>query len=63
MTAGSDSHIPQTIGRAYSEVECKSKDTMSILAAIVSGSVSPVGSPVRATERLRKMFYGKREGP
>jgi predicted metal-dependent phosphoesterase TrpH len=63
MTAGSDSHIPQTIGRAYSEVECKSTDTVSVMAAIASGSVSPVGSPVTATERLRKMFFGKREGP
>ena len=59
MTAGSDSHIPPTIGRAYSEVECRSKGAISILAAIVSGSVSPVGSPVRSTERLRKMLYRK----
>src|SRR5712692_6967071 len=27
MTAGSDSHIPQTIGRAFTEVECRSKNT------------------------------------
>ncbi len=60
MTAGSDSHIPQTIGRAYTEVECKSKDTGSILASIVSGSVSPVGGSIRSVERLRKMFYRKR---
>jgi len=61
MTAGSDSHIPQTIGRAYTEVECRSKDTGSVLASLRAGSVSPVGRPVRATERLRKRFYGKRE--
>src|SRR5205807_367734 len=61
MTAGSDSHIPQTIGRAYTEVECRSKDTGSVLATLRAGSVSPVGRPVRATERLRKLFYGKRE--
>ncbi len=61
MTAGSDSHIPQTIGRAYTEVECGSKDTGCVLASLVSGSVSPVGSPVRATERVRKLFYRKRE--
>src|SRR5467141_4852674 len=61
MTAGSDSHIPQTIGRAYTEVECRSKDTGSVLASLRSGAVSPVGRPVRATERLRKLFYGKRE--
>ena len=61
MTAGSDSHIPQTIGRAYTEIECGSRDTGSILASLVSGSVSPVGRSVRANERFRKMFYRKRE--
>jgi predicted metal-dependent phosphoesterase TrpH len=61
MTAGSDSHIPQTIGRAYTEIECGSKDTESVLAALRSGYVTPVGSPVRASERFCKLFYRKRE--
>jgi predicted metal-dependent phosphoesterase TrpH len=61
MTAGSDSHIPETIGRAYTEVECESRNTGSVLAALRSGSVGPVGSSVRVTERFRKMFLGKRE--
>ena len=62
MTAGSDSHIPKTIGRAYTEIECGSRNTGSILASLVSGSVSPVGRSVRAIERFRKMFYRKLEG-
>ena len=62
MTAGSDSHIPETIGRAYTEVESPSKDTESVLAAMRSGSVAPFGRAVRASERFRKMFHGKREG-
>jgi len=62
MTAGSDSHIPQTIGRAYTEIECGSRNTGSILASLVSGSVSPVGRSVLAIERFRKMFYRKLEG-
>ena len=62
MTAGSDSHIPETIGRAYTEVECRSKDTRSVLASVRSGSMTPFGRPVRATERFRKLFYAKREG-
>jgi predicted metal-dependent phosphoesterase TrpH len=62
MTAGSDSHIPRTIGRAYTEIECRSRDTGSILASLVSGSVTPFGRSVRAIERFRKMFYRKREG-
>jgi predicted metal-dependent phosphoesterase TrpH len=61
MTAGSDSHIPETIGRAYTEVESPSKDTESVLAALKSGLVSPVGGPIRVSERFRKMFHGKRE--
>ena len=61
MTAGSDSHIPETIGRAYTEVESPSKDSESVLAALRSGSVSPIGSSIRASERVRKMFHGKRE--
>jgi predicted metal-dependent phosphoesterase TrpH len=62
MTAGSDSHIPQTIGRAYTEVETRSRDTESILASLVAGSVSPVGRSIRTIERFRKMFNRKREG-
>ena len=62
MTAGSDSHMPQTIGRAYTEVETRSRDTESILASLVAGSVSPVGRSIRSIERFRKMLYRKREG-
>jgi predicted metal-dependent phosphoesterase TrpH len=61
MTAGSDSHIPETIGRAYTEVESRSKSIESVLAALKSGSITPLGGPIRATERVRKMFFGKRE--
>src|SRR5467141_959297 len=61
MTAGSDSHIPETVGRAYTEIECGSRDAGSILASLVSGAVSPVGRSVRANERYGKMFYRKRE--
>ena len=61
MTAGSDSHIPKTIGRAYTEIECGSREAGSILASIVSGSVSPIGRSVRVSERFWKTFYRKRE--
>ncbi len=61
MIAGSDSHIPETIGRAYTEVESPSKDTASVLAALRSGLVRPVGGPIRVSDRVRKMFHGKRE--
>jgi predicted metal-dependent phosphoesterase TrpH len=61
MTAGSDSHIPQTIGRAYTEIECDSKDIGQVQAAVKSGSLTPVGRPVRASERFRKIFLAKPE--
>ncbi|HEV2120012.1 MAG TPA: PHP domain-containing protein [Candidatus Bathyarchaeia archaeon] len=61
MTAGSDSHIPLTIGRAYSEIETGSKEVESVLAALKSGSVNPFGRPVQATERFRKILLGKKE--
>jgi len=61
MTAGSDSHIPETIGRAYTEVESPSKDTASVLAALKSGLITPVGGPIRVSERVRKVFHANRE--
>jgi len=61
MTAGSDSHIPETIGRAYTEVESPSENTASVMAALRSGLVTPVGGPIRVSERVRKMFHAKRE--
>ncbi len=61
MTAGSDSHIPETIGRAYTEIECESRNVNSVLAGLRSGSISPFGRPVRASERFRKMFLRKSE--
>ncbi len=53
--AGSDSHIPQTIGRAFTVVETDSRDIQSILDAIRKGSVNPSGRPIKALERVRKM--------
>ena len=58
--AGSDSHIPQTLGRAFTIVETDSDDIRSILNAIRDGRVTPVGRPIKASERLRKLaFHGK----
>lgn len=58
--AGSDSHIPQTVGRAFTVVDSESTEIESVLDAIRDGAVSPVGRPIRATERLRKMLLGQR---
>ncbi len=53
--AGSDSHIPQTVGRAFTVVETDSGDIQSILDAIRKGSVDASGRPIRVLERVRKM--------
>ncbi len=58
--AGSDSHIPQTVGRAFTVVETDSWDIGSILDAIRKGSVDPSGRPIRALERVRKMTLALR---
>lgn len=54
--AGSDSHIPQTVGRAFTVVETDSGDIRSILDAIRKGDVDPSGRPIRVFERVRKMI-------
>jgi predicted metal-dependent phosphoesterase TrpH len=53
---GSDSHIPQTVGIAYTVVESESDTPDSILAAIRAGSVRPEGRTVGLGNRFRKML-------
>ena len=61
MTGGSDSHIPDTLGRAYTEIESESRDVSSVIASLRAGRVSPFGRAVGMRERLRKRFYTIRE--
>ena len=60
MVAGSDSHIPQTIGRAYTVVDTDSGDIPGILDAIRKGSVTPSGRPISIWDRLRKTVLSTR---
>lgn len=60
QVAGSDSHIPQTIGRAYTVIEADSPDEGSILDAIRSGRTQPVGRQVSVGERIRKIVLNAR---
>lgn len=55
MVAGSDSHIPETIGDAYTLIETDSKNVSDILAAIRAGSVQPVGGPTTLGKKLLKV--------
>lgn len=54
--AGSDSHIPQTLGRAFTVVDTDSREISSILDAIRKDSVEAEGKPVRLRERLQKLL-------
>lgn len=56
QTAGSDSHIPETIGKAFTIVECQNRTIESVINAIRQGHTTPVGVPYRFTDRLRKLI-------
>jgi predicted metal-dependent phosphoesterase TrpH len=55
MVAGSDSHIPETVGDAYTLIDSDSKNVNDILNAIRAGSVQPVGGPTRLGKKLLKV--------
>jgi predicted metal-dependent phosphoesterase TrpH len=54
MTAGSDSHIPETIGNAFTIIECESLTVGSVLNAIRKGATTAQGRANTLGERLRK---------
>ena len=54
--AGSDAHIPQTVGRAFTLIDAKSDDIPSILDAIRNGAVTPYGRSNRMGDRFHKMI-------
>ena len=56
VTGGSDSHIPETIGRAYTFVESDSTEPDDVLKAIRLGRTSIGGSNTRITEWFSKHF-------
>jgi predicted metal-dependent phosphoesterase TrpH len=55
MVAGSDSHIPETVGDAYTLIDTDSKNVGDILNAIRAGFVQPVGRPTRLSKKLLKV--------
>jgi predicted metal-dependent phosphoesterase TrpH len=60
MVAGSDSHIPQTVGTAYTIVECDTSKPEAIVKAIGEGSVTPIPGTIRVSQRIRKIFLQSR---
>ena len=56
QTGGSDSHIPETIGKAFTIVDVDSRDVASVLDAIRDGRVAPEGRPYGFNDRVRKII-------
>jgi len=54
MVAGSDSHIPETVGDAYTLIDSSSNNIRDILNAIRAGSVEPEGQPTSVSKKLLK---------
>ena len=59
QTGGSDSHIPETIGRAYTVVETPSRDAEDIVRSIRGGLTTVHGTGTTIMERISKMLRKK----
>jgi predicted metal-dependent phosphoesterase TrpH len=57
QVGGSDSHIPQTIGDAYTVVDANSRDLKNILDAIKAGKVRAEGRATSVRNKIRKLSY------
>ena len=56
QTGGSDSHIPETFGRAYTMVESASREPEDVIKAIKEGRTNVVGHGIGLGDRLRRMW-------
>ena len=54
---GSDSHIPQTIGDAYTVVDSESRSIPDVLEGIKAGRVHAEGHATSIRNKLRKLSY------
>jgi predicted metal-dependent phosphoesterase TrpH len=54
---GSDSHIPQTIGDAYTVVDANSRNVSDVLEAIRAGRIHADGHATSIRNKLRKLSY------
>jgi predicted metal-dependent phosphoesterase TrpH len=52
-TGGSDSHIPGTVGRAYTILDAKERSAEGVLDALRKGRCSGEGRGITLGERLR----------
>lgn len=54
-TGGSDAHIPEVIGRAYTIIDADSRDTEDVIRAIGRGYTEPSGGGVTLKERFKQL--------
>jgi predicted metal-dependent phosphoesterase TrpH len=55
VTGGSDSHLPQTIGDAYTVIEAASRSVDDVIEGIRKGRTQAYGKPVSLLNRVRKL--------
>jgi len=60
LTGGSDSHIPETIGRSYTVVESDSPEPDDVIKAIKLGHTSVCGTYTRISEWFSKNLRNKK---
>ena len=63
QVAGSDSHIPQTIGDSYTIVQSATRNAQDIIGAVRAGSVQPQGHATSVTNKMRKLRYKLAQEP
>lgn len=56
VTGGSDSHIPQTVGRAYTIIDTPSAELPDVIDSIRKGRTEAGGSGITFVERIRKII-------
>jgi len=61
QTAGSDSHIPETIGMAHTVIEAGS-EVEEIIQTIKEGAAVPQGKAMPLKARFKKAFLGVKRG-
>jgi len=54
--AGSDAHIPEAVGDAYTVIEASSNSIEDILNAIKNGRTKPYGKPTSLTNKIKKII-------
>jgi len=57
QVGGSDSHIPHTIGNAYTVIDSRSRDLEDVLDALREGRMHPEGGATSVMNKLRKLRY------